>query len=55
MAVPLSVELSGALTRGRTIADFRVLDPSDCNTSVATRLDVESFWDLVIDAVQRLG
>ena len=55
VAVPLSVELAGALTRGRTIADFRVLDPSDCNTSVATRLDVERFWDLVIDAVQRLG
>lgn len=51
---PLSVELAGTLTRGRTVADFRASD-QPCSTSVATRLDVERFWDLVVDAVQRLG
>ena len=51
---PLTVELAGTLTRGRTVADFRASD-APCNSSVATRLDVERFWDLVVDAVQRLG
>nr|WP_255713888.1 nucleoside hydrolase [Corynebacterium sp. ACRQP] len=72
--VPVSVELAGTLTRGRTVADLRAFgaalasgvpgggagasassaDPA-CNTSVATRLDVDRFWDLVVDAVERLG
>ena len=51
---PLSVELAGTLTRGRTVADFRASN-APCNTSVATRLDVDRFWGLVVDAVQRLG
>ena len=71
VAVPVSVELAGALTRGRTVADLRAFGAatasggpfggvdgsavSACNTSVATRLDVDRFWDLVVDAVQRLG
>ena len=54
VSAPLSVELAGTLTRGRTVADFRASN-APCNTSVATRLDVERFWDLVVDAVQRLG
>lgn len=72
VSVPVSVELAGTLTRGRTVADLRAfgaalasgvpgggaaasaVDPS-CNTSVATRLDVDRFWDLVVDAVERLG
>lgn len=71
VAVPVSVELAGSLTRGRTVADLRAFGAatasgssfgdvdgsaaSACNTSVATRLDVDRFWDLVVDAVQRLG
>ena len=51
---PLSVELAGTLTRGRTVADFRASN-APCTSSVATRLDVDRFWDLVVDAVQRLG
>ena len=51
---PLSVELGGTLTRGRTVADFRASN-APCTSSVATRLDVDRFWDLVVDAVQRLG
>ncbi len=60
--VPVTVELSGSLTRGRTVADFRatggaVADAGsvDCNTSVATRLDVDRFWDMVVEAVRALG
>ena len=69
VSVPVSVELSGALTRGRTVADLRAFGAAlasgaapeasaadaSCNTSVATRLDVDRFWDLVVDAVTRLG
>ena len=71
VAVPVSVELAGSLTRGRTVADLRAFGAatasgssfgdvdgsaaSACNTSVATRLDVDRFWDLVVDAVRRLG
>jgi len=67
VAVRVSVELAGTLTRGRTVADLRAFGADapavtaagagapSCNTSVATRLDVDRFWDLVVDAVQRLG
>ena len=79
VSVPVSVELAGTLTRGRTVADLRAFGAlglsalasgvpgegaagaaasaadSACNTSVATRLDVDRFWDLVVDAVERLG
>ena len=71
VAVPVSVELAGSLTRGRTVADLRAFGAatasgssfgdvdgsaaSACNTSVATRLDVDRFWDLVVAAVRRLG
>lgn len=67
---PVSVELAGTLTRGRTVADLRAFGAAsgsltsssaaavptpDCTASVATRLDVDRFWDLVVDAVERLG
>ena len=70
VAVPVTVELAGTQTRGRTVADLRAFGAAmasgaspadagaaagDCNTSVATRLDTERFWDLVVDAVKRLG
>lgn len=52
--VPLDVELSGAMTRGRTVADFRAV-PAGCTSSVATKLDVDRFWDMVVEAVRALG
>ena len=74
VSVPVSVELAGTLTRGRTVADLRAFGAAlasgvpgggaapeasaadaACTTSVATRLDVDRFWDLVVDAVERLG
>ncbi|PAT07372.1 uridine-preferring nucleoside hydrolase UriH [Corynebacterium hadale] len=53
--VPVDVELSGALTAGRTVADFRAPAPADCHTSVATELDADRFWDLVVRAAENLG
>ena len=43
--VPLDVELTGTLTLGMTVADFRSPAPAD-----HTR-----FWDLVTDALRRIG
>ena len=53
--VPLDVELSGALTTGMTVADFRAPAPADCTTQVAVDLDFDKFWDMCVDAVKRIG
>lgn len=53
--VPLDVELTGTLTLGMTVADLRAPAPDDCVTSVALGIDVDKFWDLVVDAIRRLG
>ncbi|WP_288792516.1 nucleoside hydrolase [uncultured Corynebacterium sp.] len=53
--VPVDVETQGLLTTGRTVADFRSPAPADCRTSVATKLDAERFWAMVLDAVRALG
>ncbi len=52
---PLDVELTGGLTRGMTVADFRAAPDPDCRTSVAVKLDHGRFWNLVIDAIERIG
>ncbi|HEY4459170.1 MAG TPA: nucleoside hydrolase [Pseudonocardiaceae bacterium] len=51
---PLRIELTGGLTRGMTVADFRTDPGPDCTTSVAVTLDHERFWNLVIDAISRI-
>jgi purine nucleosidase len=38
-----------------TVADFRAPAPADCHTSVAVDLDHKRFWDLVTDALERIG
>ncbi|WP_378147560.1 nucleoside hydrolase [Cnuibacter sp. UC19_7] len=53
--VPLDVELSGALTLGMTVADFRRPAPEDCTTFAAVGLDHGGFWDLVVGALERIG
>ncbi len=53
--VPLDVELTGTLTLGMTVADFRSPAPADCPTQVAVKLDHFRFWDLVTDALRRIG
>ncbi|MBX3068089.1 MAG: nucleoside hydrolase [Microbacteriaceae bacterium] len=52
--VPLDVELTGTLTLGMTVADFRAEAPADCNTYAATELDHPKFWALVTDAISRI-
>ena len=52
---PVSVELRGELTLGMTVADFRAPADESCHTSVAVDLDHEGFWDLVVDALERIG
>lgn len=53
--VPVDIELTGTLTLGMTVADFRVPAPADCKTSVAVELDHEGFWALIVDALERIG
>lgn len=53
--VPVDIELQGKLTLGMTVTDFRAPAPDDCHTSVAVDLDHKKFWDLVTDAIVRIG
>jgi purine nucleosidase len=53
--VPVDIELTGGLTVGMTVADFRSPAPDDCTTSVAVQLDHRKFWDLIVDALRRIG
>jgi purine nucleosidase len=55
VAAPIAVELTGGLTTGMTVVDRRRPAAESCTTSVATSLDRERFWDLVIAALRRLG
>jgi purine nucleosidase len=52
---PVDVELAGELTTGMTVADLRGPAPEGGRTSVAVGLDRERFWDLVVDALERIG
>ncbi|WP_206505270.1 uridine-preferring nucleoside hydrolase UriH [Streptomyces chrestomyceticus] len=52
---PVDIELTGGLTMGMTVTDFRWPTPEDCRTQVAVELDHERFWNLVVDALQRIG
>jgi purine nucleosidase len=53
--VPLDIELTGGITLGMTVADFRAAPPDDCTTHAATHLDHPKFWALIVDALQRIG
>lgn len=53
--VPLDVELTGTLTLGMTVADFRGEAAETCNTYAATGLDHAKFWALIVDALERIG
>ncbi|WP_448856254.1 uridine-preferring nucleoside hydrolase UriH [Corynebacterium camporealensis] len=52
---PVHVELTGRHTTGMTVTDIRAPAPADCHTQVATKLDHAGFWNLVVDALRRLG
>jgi purine nucleosidase len=51
----VAVETQGAFTSGMTVVDFRERPGRPFNARVATHLDFEGFWDLVIDALARTG
>ena len=53
-AAPLDVELSGSLTLGMTVADLRAPAPEGCTTQVSLGIDDARFWDLVVDALERI-
>ena len=53
--MPIVVETTGTHTLGMTVADLRAEAPEDCRTSAALELDRERFWDLIIDALERVG
>ena len=38
-----------------TVADFRAPAPADCTTQAAIDLDTDRFWDLIVDALERIG
>jgi purine nucleosidase len=52
---PLDVETTGSLTTGMTVADLRGPEPPDCPSRVAVTLQADRFWDLVVDALARIG
>ncbi|HET8602236.1 MAG TPA: nucleoside hydrolase [Segeticoccus sp.] len=52
---PVNIELAGLLTTGMTVTDFRAPAPPGCHTAVATELDHQRFWDLIVDALARIG
>lgn len=52
---PVDVELAGELTTGMTVVDLRGPAPEACPTAIALELDRERFWDLVVDALERIG
>ncbi len=52
----VAVELDGTWTRGATVVDlFGRLPEQTPNAAVALQLDAGRYWDLVLDALDRLG
>ena len=51
----VAVELDGRWTRGETVVDLRGGLGRPANARVALELDVERFWNLVVDGVSSLG
>lgn len=52
----IAVELSGEWTRGTTVVDIHHRYPNQVpNAKVAMTLDVPRYWDLVTDALDRVG
>lgn len=53
--VPVDIELTGAITRGMTVADFRGPGMDTAHTRVGVTLDHARFWGLVEDSLARIG
>ncbi len=53
--VPIDIELNGTYTLGMTVCDFRKTNYENCHTQVGLELDCDRFWNLIIDALKRIG
>lgn len=53
--VPIDIELTGSYTLGMTVCDFRKANYEDCHTQIALELDHKRFWNLITDALRRIG
>jgi inosine-uridine nucleoside N-ribohydrolase len=51
----VTVETKGPWTAGMTLVDFDNRYEREPNALVATKLDFDGFWDLVVDALSRIG
>jgi purine nucleosidase/pyrimidine-specific ribonucleoside hydrolase len=51
----VAIETEGTWTRGATVIDLDRRLPHPPNARVALELDFDRFWDLVVDAIDRLG
>ena len=51
----LAVELEGKWSRGETIVDLHNRYEKSPNAEIAMKLDTRRYWDLVLEAVDRLG
>ena len=51
----VDVELDGRFTRGMTVVDLDGVVDAPANVEVARAVDVDRFWDLMVDSVRRLG
>ena len=50
----VEVETAGRWTSGMTVTDFNAAD-GECNARVAVAIDVDAFWELVLDAYGRVA
>jgi len=55
VATHVTVETHGTTTSGMTSVDFDNRFGRDPNALVATTLDFDGFWDLMLDAIRRIG
>jgi len=55
VATHVTVETHGTTTSGMTSVDFDNRFGRDPNALVATTLDFDGFWDLMLDAIHRIG
>jgi len=51
----VAIETKGQWTSGMTVTDFRGTLRQPPNAQVATTLDCDGFWDLMLDALKRIG
>lgn len=51
----VAVELKGTWSYGQTVTDFADAYGRSHNTQVATKLDVDGFWNVVVDAIAAIG